>query len=78
MQTATDGFAIAEKDLTMRGPGDFFGIRQSGDNVFRLADPIRDAEVLTLAKRTVDGLSPEQYRKAVKLCLADSEEGVVY
>ena len=78
MQTASDGFAIAEKDLTMRGPGDFFGIRQSGDNVFRLADPIRDAEVLTLAKRTVDGLSPEQYRKAVKLCLADSEEGVVY
>jgi ATP-dependent DNA helicase RecG len=78
MQTATDGFAIAEKDLTMRGPGDFFGIRQSGDNVFRLADPIRDAEVLALAKRTVDGLTREQYRKAVKLCLADSAENVVY
>ncbi|MBP5463347.1 MAG: ATP-dependent DNA helicase RecG [Lachnospiraceae bacterium] len=78
LQTATDGFAIAEKDLSMRGPGDFFGIRQSGDNVFRIADPIRDAEVLTLAKRTVDGLTPEQYRKAVKLCLADKQENVIY
>ena len=78
LQTATDGFAIAEKDLSMRGPGDFFGIRQSGDNVFRIADPIRDAEVLTLAKRTVDGLTPEQYRKAVKLCLAEKQENVIY
>ena len=78
LQQAPDGFAIAEKDLTMRGPGDFFGIRQSGDNVFRIADPIRDARILTLAKHAVDGLSAEQYRKAVKLLLADSEGPVVY
>ena len=78
LQTATDGFAIAEKDLSMRGPGDFFGIRQSGENVFRLADPIRDAEVLALAKKTVDGLTEEQYRKAVKLRVADTEGNVVY
>ncbi|MBP5491100.1 MAG: ATP-dependent DNA helicase RecG [Lachnospiraceae bacterium] len=78
LQTASDGFAIAEKDLSMRGPGDFFGIRQSGDNVFRLADPIRDAEVLALAKRTVDELTTDQYRKAVKLFLAEKDEPVVY
>jgi len=78
LQTASDGFAIAEKDLSMRGPGDFFGIRQSGDNVFRLADPIRDAEVLALAKRTVDELTTDQYRKAVKLFLAEKDESVVY
>lgn len=78
LQTASDGFAIAEKDLSMRGPGDFFGIRQSGDNVFRLADPIRDAEVLALAKQTVDELTTDQYRKAVKLFLAEKDESVVY
>ena len=78
LQTAADGFAIAEKDLQLRGPGDFFGIRQSGDNVFRIADPIRDAEVLTLAKHTVDSLTKEQYAKAVKLCLADNDTSVVY
>lgn len=78
LQTASNGFAIAEKDLSMRGPGDFFGIRQSGDNVFRLADPIRDAEVLALAKRTVDELTTDQYRKAVKLFLAEKDEFVVY
>jgi ATP-dependent DNA helicase RecG len=76
--TATDGYAIAEKDLSLRGPGDFFGIRQSGDELFKIADPIRDADVLGMAKRAVTSLTPAEYAKAVKLCLAESRESVVY
>lgn len=75
---AADGFAIAQKDLELRGPGDFFGIRQSGEDVFRMADPIRDAEALMLAKRSVESLTAEQYDRAVKVWLADEAGSVVY
>lgn len=41
-----DGFTIAEEDLKLRGPGEFFGVRQSGLAPFKIADMIRDASVL--------------------------------
>lgn len=43
---SNDGFYIAEKDLELRGPGDFFGIRQSGEMDFVVADIYKDAEIL--------------------------------
>jgi ATP-dependent DNA helicase RecG len=46
----TDGFKIAEEDLAIRGPGDFFGTRQSGLSFFRLADLSKDTETLLLAR----------------------------
>ena len=46
----TDGFQIAELDLEMRGPGEFFGTRQAGLPSFRVANLIRDRELLELAK----------------------------
>jgi len=45
-----DGFAIAEADLKIRGPGELFGARQSGIAPFRVADLTRDAELLALAR----------------------------
>jgi ATP-dependent DNA helicase RecG len=51
MVSTTDGFRIAEVDLELRGPGEFFGTRQSGLPEFRLADLIRDAAVLEEARR---------------------------
>ncbi|MBI4358887.1 MAG: ATP-dependent DNA helicase RecG [Candidatus Omnitrophica bacterium] len=45
-----DGFVIAEEDLILRGPGDFFGTKQSGFPFFQSADLIRDAEMLTVAR----------------------------
>ncbi len=51
MQTISDGFQIAEKDLEIRGPGEFLGGRQSGLPGFKLANIIRDAKVLALAKK---------------------------
>ena len=47
----TDGFKIAEEDLTLRGPGDFFGSRQSGLPVFRVASLSCDLQTLKLAQQ---------------------------
>ena len=47
---SNDGFYIAEQDLKLRGPGDFFGIRQSGDMSFTFADIYTDADMLKKAK----------------------------
>ena len=46
MAETTDGFEIAERDLQLRGPGDFFGTRQAGLPTFRLVDLVRDRELL--------------------------------
>jgi ATP-dependent DNA helicase RecG len=51
MTDTTDGFEIAERDLRLRGPGDFFGTRQAGMPTFRLIDLVRDRELLDLAQR---------------------------
>jgi len=49
MTDTTDGFEIAERDLRLRGPGDFFGTRQAGVPTFHMIDLVRDREVLDLA-----------------------------
>src|SRR4029077_2932053 len=46
----SNGFEIAEKDLKLRGPGEFFGTRQHGDAAFSVAQPLRDHELLELAR----------------------------
>ena len=51
LEATTDGFRIAEEDLAIRGPGDFLGTRQSGIPPFRVADIVRDAEFLRLARK---------------------------
>jgi ATP-dependent DNA helicase RecG len=47
---STDGFVIAERDLALRGPGDFFGTRQAGVPTFRLIDLVRDRALLEEAR----------------------------
>jgi ATP-dependent DNA helicase RecG len=51
MTDTTDGFEIAERDLRLRGPGDFFGTRQAGIPTFRMIDLVRDQEILALAQQ---------------------------
>jgi ATP-dependent DNA helicase RecG len=51
MERTTDGFAIAEADLRLRGPGEYLGTRQSGTPALRAANLVRDGEVLEDARR---------------------------
>lgn len=53
MLDSNDGFDIAEVDLKLRGPGDFFGTKQSGLPEFRVADIIRDEQILSEARQAV-------------------------
>ena len=53
LENSNDGFHIAAEDLRLRGPGDFFGVRQSGDIMFRLADIYQHADVLRMAQEAV-------------------------
>jgi ATP-dependent DNA helicase RecG len=64
MSDTTDGFVIAERDLELRGPGDFFGTRQSGLPRLRTGDLVRDREIMEEAHREArrlveaEGLTP--------------------
>ncbi|GMV26444.1 MAG: ATP-dependent DNA helicase RecG [Phycisphaerae bacterium] len=51
MESTSDGFEIAEKDFEIRGPGEVFGTRQSGLAPFKVADLMRDRELLAMARR---------------------------
>ena len=50
MTQTNDGFVIAEKDLQIRGPGEFLGTRQSGLPDMIIADIVNDAKILELAR----------------------------
>jgi ATP-dependent DNA helicase RecG len=56
MSSTTDGFVIAERDLELRGPGDFFGTRQSGLPKLRTGDLVRDRDIMELAHREARAL----------------------
>ena len=63
MVRTQDGFELAELDLTMRGPGEFFGTRQAGLPEFRVANLVRDRQLLDLAKQEAERFanpSPEK------------------
>ena len=51
MARSNDGFKIAEKDLEIRGPGEFFGTRQSGLPDLKAANLLRDYKLLEIARR---------------------------
>src|SRR5579871_6742289 len=73
MVRTNDGFQIAELDLELRGPGEFFGTRQAGLPSFRIANIIRDAQLLEAAKREAAAvlagpnaeISPEEISRAL-------------
>ena len=81
LNRTNDGFEIASQDLKLRGPGDFFGIRQSGDFSFRLADVFQDSDLLKTAAyeagmimQEEDALDQEPYKKLKKRLLAYQKE----
>jgi ATP-dependent DNA helicase RecG len=64
MVATSNGFEIAEQDLKQRGPGEFFGTRQHGDAAFSVAQPLRDREILELARREAFALAEKPERAA--------------
>jgi ATP-dependent DNA helicase RecG len=52
---SNDGFHIAEMDLKLRGPGEFFGTRQSGVPTLKIANLVRDREILEMAREDAAG-----------------------
>jgi ATP-dependent DNA helicase RecG len=74
MVRTSDGFEIAEKDLELRGPGEFFGTKQAGMPSLRVANLLRDRKLLELAKREArrllqappEEVSAEEKRSAVQ------------
>jgi ATP-dependent DNA helicase RecG len=54
MEETNDGFKIAQKDLELRGPGEIMGTRQAGLPEFRVADIVRDLDILQAARREAD------------------------
>jgi ATP-dependent DNA helicase RecG len=70
MCETTDGFRISEIDLKLRGPGEFFGTRQWGIPAFRIANLLRDQEILEWAKREASDFvehpaSPKEFEEYV-------------
>lgn len=68
---SNDGFFIAGEDLKLRGQGDLFGVRQSGEQLFALADIFRDSDLLQMAKEEASTYSEDEiqlmYRKNERL-----------
>ena len=57
---SNNGFEIANEDLKLRGPGDFFGVRQSGDMEFKLGDIYSDASILKTAADMVNRIENDE------------------
>ncbi|WP_168121939.1 ATP-dependent DNA helicase RecG [Paenibacillus sp. HB172176] len=78
MTETNDGFEVARRDLELRGPGDFFGTKQSGVPEFKLADMVSDYDVLELARENAGRLveredfwSNEAYAKLCSILRKD-------
>ena len=56
LRETSDGFVIAERDLSLRGPGELLGAKQSGDAMLRFVDLKRDAWLIELAQQAAESL----------------------
>jgi ATP-dependent DNA helicase RecG len=73
MVRTQDGFELAELDLMLRGPGEFFGTRQAGLPDFRVANLVRDRQLLELAKQEA-----ARFATAPDVTVSEAERGRVW
>ncbi len=75
LKNSNDGFFIASEDLRLRGPGDMFGIRQSGEMSFKIGDIYQDAKLLQDANEAANSLTHEERTQIVQtMCQNDAKE----
>lgn len=77
MRQTTDGFAIAEKDLELRGPGELLGTRQTGEMQLQIADLQRDAHLLPQIKKVAEAIvsqHPQQVAPLINRWLGSSAQ----
>ncbi len=72
LKKTTDGFAVSEEDMKLRGFGDILGFKQSGVKIFKLADPIHNADLFDLAEQEISKMKKNnshlgKYRTLMKL-----------
>jgi ATP-dependent DNA helicase RecG len=67
MRESSDGFVIAEKDLELRGPGEVLGTRQTGLVQFRVADLVRDADLLPLVQQAAADIGERHPQRAAAI-----------
>ncbi len=77
LNQTNDGFKIASEDLRLRGPGDLFGIRQSGLMNFRLGDIYQDAKILQMANEAADELIASGRDVLTKVPDFDQTKGII-
>ncbi|MEE9492761.1 MAG: ATP-dependent DNA helicase RecG [Gammaproteobacteria bacterium] len=76
MRSTNDGFEVAREDLALRGPGEVLGTRQTGEMQFRIADLLRDAEMLDQVETIADRLYaefPEHIRPLIQRWLGSAD-----
>lgn len=77
MRESSDGFEIARRDLELRGPGEVLGTRQSGMANLRVANVMRDADLLPVVQRAADTLmtsAPDRVMPLIRRWLGDAEK----
>ena len=74
LKNSNDGFFIANEDLRLRGAGDLFGVRQSGEMQFHIADIYQDAEILKKAAMAVDEICSKNYYLAEEILKSVDED----
>ena len=63
MEKTSDGFELANEDLLIRGPGDFWGVKQHGLNQLKVANLLRDQEMIRASSEAAANFSPQQIRE---------------
>jgi ATP-dependent DNA helicase RecG len=75
LRETNDGFAVAERDLELRGPGELLGTRQTGLPQYRIADLVRDAHLMPAVQRAAELLrarAPADAEALVRRWVGDS------
>ena len=79
LKNSNDGFFIASEDLRLRGTGDLFGIRQSGEMSFKIGDIYQDAEVLKEANEAVNLLTEDKRAEIMEaMCQNGAKEVFIF